>query len=122
MEKIIVNNYNGWMSSLNRKKHQRRLNRYIKRVNKMVSDDVFGNRFYIHQRQSFWHPYEDRSGGDLWVEIEVVDRKTGNYKSYYDTDNYLCYFNGNRLFKIMNDFIINSDFWEEYRDKNLKNL
>lgn len=111
----------GWMNSTNRKKHQRRLNRYIRKVNKRISDDIFGDRFYIHQKEAYWTKYEDNSGGKLFVVLELVDKKYNKTLTFADGDNHLCHWGGTELFLKMNNWIIESDFWDDYRNKKLEN-
>ena len=53
---------NGWMTSFNRKKHQRRMNKYVRELNKNIAnDDLWRGRFVIRQEGNpGFYIYEDK--------------------------------------------------------------
>lgn len=97
-----------WKSSMNRKVHQRALNRLVRTINKSIKEDkLWQGRFYIHQIRSAWSEYADKSGAELWVVLEFVDTKTGACYRVCDTANHWLFANGNALWWKMNEFIVN---------------
>ena len=74
------------MASHNRKNHQRWLNRYCRNVNKSIeNDNLWLGRFYISQNRTHMEWFDDGSGGLIYVEIVMHDRKTGKTKTkWYD--------------------------------------
>lgn len=68
-----------WLSSKNKKKHQRRMNHYIRGVNKTIEKDPFWKgRFYIRQTGNpIFVEYDDGSGGELYVRFRLYDKITG---------------------------------------------
>jgi hypothetical protein len=97
-----------WVYSRNRKKHQRKINSYVKKINKNIeNDNLWKGRFYIHQvncPQAAY--YEDGSGMEYYVWLRFEDRKTGRYFEQLDSTNGWCHWNGYRLWDIMNWFIV----------------
>ena len=98
-----------WKTSYNRKVYQRALNRCVRRINQtLIDDDLWQGRFFIRQKQSQFRLYEDRSGADLYVILEMCDRKTGITATIRVSANHYSH-----LFWAMNDFIIkNCKVWE----------
>lgn len=106
----------GWKSSSNRKKHQRALNKVIKNINhSLLQDDLWMGRFYIKQGSySYFYPYEDGSGWNLYVVLEMHDRLTGQKKEIGDEVNHFCMWNGSKLFWELNSFIVETcDVWRQ---------
>lgn len=99
-----------WLSSKNRKKHQRRVNHYVRGVNKSIENDpLWKGRFYIRQIDSpIFVEYDDGSGGGLYVRFRLHDKVTGKtaVTRYTSSINHWCFLNGYRFFDIMNKFII----------------
>lgn len=114
----------GWKSSFNRKKYQRMVNKYVRKINHNVEkDDLWRGRFYMRQVGSpRFIIYEDKSGGDLEnVHLIVVDRLTGNEVHGWDSANGWCYFNGSKIWQFMNDAIVEKfDVW--HKDNNPRDL
>lgn len=96
----------GWLSSTKRKKHQRHMNACVRELNKSLHEDPLWNgRFYVHQTRAEWYAYEDGSGGELIVWLEVVDNSTGDVEIKAASSNHWCSFWGWDLFQFVNDFI-----------------
>ena len=79
------------LRSLNRKKYQRAVNKLIRRFNKTIADDwLWNRRFTVHQKAAEFHPYEDHSGAEFTVAIEMKDNRTGKtaveWFNNYDID------------------------------------
>lgn len=99
----------GWLTSNKMKKHQRRMNYFVRQVNyNIIQDSLWQGRFYIRQYgATFKHTYLDGSGSVLIVKFRLYDKKTGAIaETFYDTVNAWCMFSGIRLFEIMNKFIV----------------
>lgn len=104
-----------WLTSLNRKRHQRAMNQIIREMNKSIeNDELWRGRFYARQIASQWSLYEDHSGADLWVVLRFYDRKTGFTYDYADTVNHWRYVSAGRLWWTMNEFIVErTGVWDE---------
>lgn len=74
------------MISHKRRKHQHWFNRYCRKVNKSIeNDDLWLGRFYIDQKATQMHWFDDGSGGIMYALIVMHDRKTGRTKEkWYD--------------------------------------
>lgn len=98
----------GWLRSLNRKKYQRRINQYVRAMNKNIeNDDLWRGRFYVRQ-VGFpeFHIYDDRSGADLFIHLRCYDRLTGEYTDGWADVNEWCHFGGSKLWHFVNDAIV----------------
>lgn len=106
--------YQRWLTSKNTKVHQRRMNKAMRDLNKNIEkDELWHGRFYVHQVARQRQVYEDGSGMELWVTLELVDRKTGRTRQMLDTVNYWTSF-CSRLWWEMNSFIVKDvDVWSE---------
>ena len=63
-----------WLTSMNKKRHQREINRLVREANKSIEkDDLWHGRFCIKQVESpQWHVYEDKSGAEYFVHIKFI--------------------------------------------------
>lgn len=99
-----------WLSSKNRKVHQRAMNRLMRILNKQIeNDDVWKGRYYVRQKAHQWYEYEDKSGAELLVVLELHDQTTGKSKELADTVNHWRFLGGNSLWMAMNDFIVKGE-------------
>lgn len=112
-----------WLTSQNRKRHQRAMNKLVREVNRNIENDsLWLGRFYAKQIAAEWVTYEDHSGAELWVTLQFIDRKTGYTFEVANTVNHWRYFNGSYLWWAMNDFIVSKvNVWEEDPRPSLKN-
>lgn len=97
---------------------QHELNKLVREVNRSIEkDDLWNGRYYITQASGEWSPFDDGSGGMLYVTLVCVDKKDGTLlPMFWD---YLPGFVGNRwkLFVFMNDFIVKyTDTWQNGND------
>lgn len=111
-----------WLTSQNRKRHQRAINKSVRRVNQAIEkDDLWHGRFVIRQERSEFYSYEDKSGAELWVVLCFLDKKTGTKWHIADTVNHFRTRDNAWLFYEMNRFIIEkAKAWENdlpYEDK-----
>jgi hypothetical protein len=111
---------NGWMTSFNRKKHQRRMNKYVRELNKNIAnDDLWRGRFVIHQEGNpGFYIYEDKSGAEMpHVHLVITDLKTGKRYDKWNTDNGWCHFNGACIWEFANYAITERfDVWRKNDD------
>lgn len=98
------------LTCLNRKKRQRKLNRLVHAVNRVIErDKEFQGRYYIKQEPGSQFIYfPDKSGAMLWVGLRFIDRETGFSKVYYS--DYWEFLDGIHIYKKMNDFIIKVNY------------
>lgn len=96
-----------WITSTNRKRHQRAMNKLVRAVNKNLEEDnLWQGRFYVHQVGAQWYKYEDNSGAELFVVLELVDKITGIKRLVADDVNSWVFGHGYKLWYAMNDFIV----------------
>lgn len=97
-----------------RKKQQRKANKIIKEANQRMKDDsLWRGRFQIKQLRSDYRPFprDYCDYGNLYVELEFIDKKTGKTKrSWYHSP----LFFKNYIYTLLNNFIvIYCDVWSE---------
>ena len=105
-----------WLTSMNKKRHQREINRLVRETNKSIEkDDLWHGRFCIKQVESpQWYIYEDKSGAEYFVHLEFIDKCTGRYWIQAETVNHWRASNGWRIWEKMNWFIVEYlDVWSE---------
>lgn len=126
---------NYWLTSMDKKVHQRAVNKLVRNINKSIEqDDLWFGRFCVHQVYSpQWKVYEDGSGAEYFVHLKFIDKCTGRYWIQAGTANYWrgSFGNGWRIWDEMNWFIVghcdvwneplaktqNYDAWREYNKK-----
>lgn len=101
----------GWMTSQNRKRYQRAVNKVFRELNYALAvDSLWRGRFLVRQTQSRWIHENDYYY--LIVEYEMIDLKTGIVKPYIKEANSICSWGGGKVFWEMNDFITQwCDVW-----------
>ena len=107
-----------WLTSMDKKVHQRAMNKLIRTLNKTLEkDDLWCGRFTVCQVYSpEWRRYEDGSGAELFVHLKFVDRATGRYYISANTVNYWRGYNGSgwRLYEKLNWLIVTHwPIWQE---------
>lgn len=91
-----------------RKKAQRKLNRYLKQLNKAVEkDDFLQGRYFVRQLKADWIEFDDFSGGQLRVFLEFKDKKSGaTEKDFFSIGTWKYYYLGYvSIFAKLNEFI-----------------
>lgn len=115
-----------WLTSMNRKTHQRAINHAVRAFNKQLEqDNLWLGRFIVRQYEDSpqWRRYEDGSGAELYVKLKFIDRATGHYYVENHTVNEWCIFNSARIWRIMNWLITEHwNIWQEgfARERNFK--
>ena len=102
------------MKSHNRKNHQRWFNQYCRYVNKtMENDDLWLGRFKVKQSATHMEWFEDGSGGLMYAELMMLDKKTGIHKVGWYSGLDMDW----KFWRDLNDFIIiDCKVWEETPD------
>lgn len=102
------------MKSLKRRNHQHWFNQYCRYVNKSIeNDDLWLGRFYISQASTCMEWFDDKSGGLMYAEIVMHDRKTGIVVTHWYSGLDMDW----KFWLDFNNFIIKDcKVWEEQPD------
>ena len=108
------------MKSHNRKNHQRWFNQYCRYVNRTIEDDdLWLGRFYVSQARTFMDWFEDNSGGIMYAEVVMHDRKTNRTRHGYYGGLDMDW----KFWRDFNDFIIEDcKVWEEVPDVRMNRI
>lgn len=116
--------------SINRRKHQRAVNKVFREVNKVIYDDeLWLGRFAVVQDCSYMYITKEDSGSDYkeWGVLAVVyyfiDKKTGR-KSNKFTSNSNLITNSSKIMYLMNKFIVEDcypDVWGAKEKPSIEN-
>ena len=89
----------------------KKVNRYIKKLNHSLQEDVFKDRFYIYQIQ------KSSANGVEYFRFKLTDKEQSerNYETHWFTSFEICKLNN--MFWEINDFIIKSNFWSKHNNK-----
>lgn len=106
-----------WLTSMDRKVHQRAINRLVRMFNKQLEkDDLWCGRFIVRQYEDSpqWCRYIDGSGAELCVKLKFIDRATGRCYVGAHSVNKWRSFNGSCIWRLMNWLITEHwDIWKE---------
>jgi len=91
-----------WLDYLKVKKN-------IKKLNRQLKEDVFGDRFYARLRR------RERGDGIMYYMYELCDRDQPDRNEIIPWETAFSIYKFNKIWVEMNDFIVTSDFWEKYR-------
>jgi hypothetical protein len=92
---------------MKKSKAEKKVNRIARKLNKELSKDVFGNRFWVRQYQKAKH--YDMS----WFLYELIDNEQPGRN--YLIPGWLNEFDAKRrIYAEMNEFIVQSNFWSQY--------
>ena len=105
------------------KKLQRAVNKYVQELNdSILNDDLWRGRFIVRQVNRYDNRFTDGSGYYFTVKLEFKDLKTGQTKICYETLYSIIVLIRNKLFILMNDFIVKDcDVWSKETTQELKN-
>ena len=90
-------------------KDDRLVNRNVKKLNRQLAQDVFGNRFYARQIR------KSKGDGVMYYMYELCDREQPNRNRIVPWETAFAIDILNKIWTEMNEFIVTSDFWEKYR-------
>ena len=101
-------------------KIRRRVRATVRHINRNLRKDVFGDRFWIEIVEQHIKPWPDNSGWEAYFRIAFHDRENPERDyDYWFEPHFIIYsglFSGGRhMDDDLNNFIVNSDFWEKYR-------
>ena len=93
-------------------KSDKRVNQHVKKLNKLLKEDVFGYRFFIRQYR------KARADNLNYYLYELIDNECSERNKVINEwlweGDITC---SNKLYIYVNNFIVTSDFWEKYWDK-----
>jgi len=92
----------------------RKVNREIKSMNRVLERDVYGNRFWARQFR------KAKADGIEFYQYELCDRQCPDrnkvLEPWYDFAEIII---SKKIFQEMNNFIAASGFWQEYKNSNV---
>ena len=99
---------------------KRKVRRVIRTLNKSMREDVFGDRFSLRIAQTNIVPWEDNSGWNAHFLIEFRDAAQPERNYFYWFEPHFIIYSGmfaggRHVDSDLNNFIVESDFWEKYR-------
>ena len=94
---------------MSKTKDDRLVNRNVKKLNRQLTQDVFGDRFYARQIR------KSKGDGVMYYMNEVCDREQPNRNRIVPWETAFAIDTLNKIWTEMNEFIVTSDFWEKYR-------
>ena len=102
--------------SLKRNKHQRKVTRVIRNMNKEIEqDELWKGRFFARTLKTDYKIYPDKSGAVIYVLLQFCDKKTGITRAeWFDEWGIMRW----KMFWSMNDFIVN--YCNAWKDNNPK--
>ena len=110
----------GWKCSKYRRRHQRVLNKAMRRINKCVAEDeLWRGRFVVRCVDTYFERYQSSHyvGYEMKAALEFRDKKTGFTSVHIDDVNSIVFLNAATLWRWMNDFIMEeANVWAEGRD------
>ena len=88
---------------LNRKKHQRKVNKLVRQLNNNIkNDEIWLGRFEMRQVHSDFIVFSDKSGAYLSCYFEIIDKLSNVRKLVNIEENQFIEYD---LWRAMNDFI-----------------
>ena len=94
---------------MSKTKDDRLVNRNVKKLNKQLAQDVFGDRFCARQIR------KSKGDGVMYYMYELCDREQPNRNRIVPWETAFAIDILNKIWTEMNEFIVTSDFWEKYR-------
>ena len=94
---------------MSKTKDDRLVNRNVKKLNRQLAQDVFGDRFYARQIR------KSKGDGVMYYMYELCDREQPNRNRIVPRETAFAIDILNKIWTEMNEFIVTSDFWEKYR-------
>jgi len=95
--------------------YDKKVNRNVKRLNRQLLNDVFGDRFWARQVQ------KSKADGIEYYLYELCDREQPERNELvHGWLNYWEICSSYKIWEAMNNFIITSDFWTKYNEARQK--
>lgn len=86
----------------------RRVNKNVRKLNKELKKDVFEDRFEARQYK------KSRKEGISYYMYLLIDNKHPERNVIVPWESAFSIYQFNHIWLAMNDFIVNSDFWQTY--------
>ena len=86
----------------------RRVNKNVRKLNKELQNDVFGDRFEARQYK------KSRKEGISYYMYLLIDNKHPERNMIVPWESAFSIYQFNHIWLAMNDFIASSDFWQTY--------
>lgn len=86
----------------------RRVNKNVRKLNKELQKDVFGDRFKARQYK------KSRKEGISYYMYLLIDNKYPERNMIVPWESAFSIYQFNHIWLAMNDFIVSSDFWQTY--------
>ena len=101
-------------------KIRKRVRSVVRHLNRQMQKDVFKDRFWIEITGQEIRPWADNSGWNARFRIAFHDRKNPerDYEYWFEPTFILysgMFAGGRHVDSDLNDFIVKSDFWENYK-------
>lgn len=102
-----------------KRKMIRKVKRTVRHFNRGLRKDIFGDRFSVVIKDTSVRCWSDHSGwfASFLLEFRDAENPARNYVYWFDYHNIIysgLFCGGRYMDSDMNDFIVNSDFWEKY--------
>lgn len=109
-----------WKRSKYRRRHQRVLNKAMRRINDCIAkDELWRGRFVVRCIDTYFERYQDSYyvGYEMRAALEFRDKKTEFTSVHIDDVNSIVFLNAATLWQWMNDFIMKeANVWKEGRE------
>lgn len=86
----------------------KKVNRNVRKLNRQLKADVFGNRFEARQIK------KSRVGDIEYFMYELIDNSQPERNIIVPWETAFSIYRFNAIWVAMNNFIVNSDFWQKY--------
>lgn len=93
-------------------KEAKQVNRCVKKLNRQLRNDVFGDRFEARQIQKSF------GDGIEYFMYMLVDHEQPERNEIVPWESAFAICNFSHIHIAMNKFIVESDFWKKYYEKN----
>ena len=96
-------------------KADKRINQKVRKMNKQLKEDVFGTRFWARQ----YRKTRSKETNTWYYMYELCDRKQPERNKLIGWYSEFELTTFHPIDIEMNDFIVNSSFWKEYKEVSL---
>lgn len=90
----------------------KKVNRYVRKLNRQLRNDVFGDRFEARQIKKGF------GDGIEYFMYMLIDHEQPERNEIVPWETAFAICNFSRIHIAMNKFIVDSDFWKKYYEKN----
>lgn len=90
----------------------KKVNRYVRKLNRQLRNDVFGDRFEARQNKKGF------GDGIEYFMYMLIDHEQPERNEIVPWETAFAICNFSHIHIAMNKFIVDSDFWKKYYEKN----